>query len=50
MNSVWLSIAKSLAPALIQALKEYAKTTPSEIDDIGIDTIEFLLKRIKIIA
>ena len=50
MNELLLKTAKALAPILVQVLKDYSKSTPSQIDDIAIDTIEFLLKRIGVMA
>lgn len=44
-----LSLLKMLAPMLITALREYSKTTETKVDDIGVDTIEFILKRFGII-
>lgn len=44
-----LGLLKMLAPMFIAALREYAKTTETKIDDIGVDTIEFILKKFGII-
>ena len=44
-----LSLLKMLAPMLIVALREYSKSTETKIDDIGVDTIEFVLKRFGIL-
>lgn len=49
MNTMLLGLVKALAPALISALKTLVNDTDNEIDNVAIDTIEFILKRIKII-
>ncbi len=50
MNDLLLKTAKALAPILVTVLKDYAKSTPATVDDIAIDTIEFLLKRLGVMS
>lgn len=44
-----LSLLKMLAPMLVSALREYSKSTETKIDDIGVNTIEFILKQFGIL-
>lgn len=42
-------IAKTIAPVLIKILKQAAEKTENKVDDGLVDTLEFILKRMKLI-
>lgn len=44
-----MNMLKLLAPMLISALREMAKDTETKVDDFGVDTIEFILKKFGVI-
>jgi hypothetical protein len=49
MNDALLLVAKSIAPALIKLLRTKALETETKIDDALVDTLEFILKKLKLI-
>lgn len=49
MNPLLLTLAKGLAPLLINTLRDLAKDTKNDIDDKLVNTLEFLLKQFKIL-
>lgn len=49
MSATLLALLKTIAPVLIQLLREAAASTENKIDDISVDTVEFILKKIGVL-
>jgi len=49
MSATLMALLKTIAPLLIQLARDLAKDTENKIDDVSVDTVEFILKRIGIL-
>lgn len=49
MSATLLALLKTIAPVVIQLLREAAQNTDNKIDDISVDTVEFIMKKIGIL-
>lgn len=49
MSATLLALLKTIAPLVIQLLREAAQNTDNKIDDISVDTVEFIMKKIGIL-